>query len=52
MKIYALTKEKFDELKRKQGEIEKKLNDYKALTVEDIWLHELEDLKNELTPKE
>ena len=45
MKIYTLTKEKFDELKRKQGQIQKQLEDYKALTVEDIWLEELDQLE-------
>ena len=49
MKIYSLTKEKFEELKRKQGETEKHLNDYKKLTIEEIWLSELDALEKALT---
>ena len=45
MKIYSLTKEKYEELKRKHDELQQQLEDYKALTVEDIWLSELDQLE-------
>lgn len=48
MKIYSLTKEKFEELKRKHAELTKQLEEYKSLTVEDIWLSELDQLEQAL----
>ena len=48
MKIYSLTKEKFEELQKKLKDIQKKLEDYKKLTTEDIWLSELDQLEKAL----
>ena len=48
MKIYSLTKEKFEELQNKLKDKQKKLEDYKKLTTEDIWLSELEQLEKAL----
>lgn len=48
MRIYTLTKEKFEELKHKQAEIQKKLDDYEKLTIEQIWISELNELEANL----
>lgn len=49
MKIYNLTKEKYEELKRKFDELNQQLEDYRKLTVEDIWLGELNQLEKALS---
>lgn len=48
MKIYALTKEKYEELLRKTDDMKLKLEQCKSTTVEEIWLKELEDLEHAL----
>ena len=45
MKIYALTKEKYESLKNKMNELMRKLEEYKNLTVEALWLDELNALE-------
>lgn len=48
MKIYTLTKEKYESLRNKMKEINDKVNYYKSLTVEELWINELNDLRIEL----
>ena len=48
MKIYALTKEKYEELLRKTNDMKLKLEQCKNKTVEEIWFEELEALEQSL----
>lgn len=48
MKIYSLTIEKQEELKKERDELEKKLEDYKNKDIKEIWLEELEELEQAL----
>ena len=52
MKIYSLTKEKYEQLKRKLEEMQSKLEEYKNLSVEEVWIEDLDTLKNTLTKNE
>ena len=45
MAIYTLTKEKIDELKKQQDELQTEYNNIKAKSIEDMWREELESLK-------
>lgn len=49
MKIYSLTKEKYESLKRKMEEMKLKLKEYENISVEEIWINELEELEKKLT---
>ena len=49
MKIYSLTKEKYESLKRKMNEMKLKLEEYENLSVEEVWINELEELEKKIT---
>ena len=48
MKIYTLTKEKYEELKNKEKDLQLKLQEYENTCVEELWVNELDELKNAL----
>ena len=48
MPIYSLSKEKMKELKDALNNMKKELRDYKKKTLEELWLDNLEELKNKL----
>lgn len=48
MNIYSLTKDKLDELKEKESNLQKKLNEYEKTDIRDIWLSEIDELVKSL----
>jgi DNA topoisomerase-2 len=45
MPIYSLTKEKLDEIKNKIKDLKDELKDYKKMSLEDLWLNDIEEFK-------
>jgi DNA topoisomerase-2 len=43
MPLWSLTYEKIEELKKEEKDIQKILDDYKNLTIEEIWINELDE---------